>query len=465
MTLSVRPHHPKTTRECTAHRRGPSPIKTAAAAKDAASEPGERPAPKRLHLPAKTATAATDAASEPGEHQAPKRLPSPAKTATAAKDAATAAATDTASKPQAPESPQDRANPDEEARPPPPQNSKPMKISSTLQSRSSTELSAKGGEQQSEVMNSKKNYTVQAGACNHTYIDDIQIIIYIPVFFIGVILNALALRVFCCKLSKWTETRVYMINLAIADCLIPFTLPFKLISKSTNVDTLCLVLESAYFINRYMSIFLITITAVDRYITIWYPFKAKQIRSPQKSAFVCGILWTLMVSIVWLNKSQEERDRPGCCFKKTSRQPFKTVLASTIWGFFIPLTILSFCSIQITRKLTKKKKSNPHEEKLIQKSINIISANMTVFVICFLPINMANIVRFIADYSNATCITVNHIDIFVNAAGIIANTNCCLDAICYYLVNKEFQEATKKLAPRYFLSYNKSSENQESEIM
>ncbi|XP_077205095.1 G-protein coupled receptor 35-like [Paroedura picta] len=310
-------------------------------------------------------------------------------------------------------------------------------------------------------MNSGQNCIV----CNHTYIDDIQLYVYIPVFIIGVILNALALRVFCCKLSKWTETRVYMVNLAIADCLIPFNLSFKLILKTATVDTLCLILESAYFINRYMSIFLITITAVDRYITIWYPFKAKQVRSPKKSALVCGILWILMVSILWLTKRLDERDDPGCCFKKTSRKASKSVLASTIWGFFIPLIILSFCSIQITRKLTKKKKSNPQEKKIIQKSINIISANMAVFIICFLPINIANIIRFVADYMNATCITIDNIETFVNIAGTIANTNCCLDAICYYFVNKEFQEATLDLAPSYFSFYKQSSGNEDSEIM
>lgn len=314
-------------------------------------------------------------------------------------------------------------------------------------------------EQQIEVMSPEENCT------EHAYVDGIQLFIYIPVFFIGVILNVLALRVFCCKLSKWTETRVYMVNLAIADCLIPFILPFKMLLKSTKVETLCLVLESAYFINRYMSIFLITITAVDRYITIQYPFKAKKVRSPQKSGLVCGIVWILLVSIVWLHKWQEEREKPGCCFKKISRKPYISVLASTIWGFLIPLMILSFCSIQIVRKLTKKKKSNPHEEKFVQKSINIISANMAVFIICFLPINMANIVRFIADYSKAADTTVAKIDIFVDVAGIIANTNCCMDAICYYFVNKEFQEAAKELAPKYFSSYNQSSENQDSEIM
>lgn len=227
----------------------------------------------------------------------------------------------------------------------------------------------------------------------------------------------------------------------------------------------CLILESAYFINRYMSIFLITITALDRYLAIRYPFKAKTMRSPLKSVVICGFLWILMISMVCISKLNEKRVKPVTCFKKVSREPSNYVLASVIWGFLIPLTILCFCSIQVKRKLLGKKCSNPQEEKQMQKTINIIGANMAVFIICFLPIHVAQIVRFIADMMKASCGAIENTDIFVNLAGIIANTNCCLDAICYYFVNKEFQEASLELIPGYSSSQKRSLENQESEIL
>lgn len=301
----------------------------------------------------------------------------------------------------------------------------------------------------------------------HNAINLTQTIVYIPVFIIGIILNALALKIFCCKLGKWTETRVYMTNLAIADCLFLFTLPLKVLFKIQNIKdiawTPCLILESAYFINRYMSIFLITITAVDRYLAIRFPFKARIIRSPLKSAVVCGFLWALMISMVCVAKQFEKRDESVTCFKKTSKEPSFHVLASVIWGFVIPLTILCFCSIQVKRKLVKKKCTNPHEEKQIQKAINITVANMAVFIVCFLPIHVAQIVRFIADLVVASCHAIESTDIFLNIAGIIANTNCCLDAICYYFVNKEFQEASLDLLSNYSSSQKRGFKNQELE--
>ncbi|KAH0623992.1 hypothetical protein JD844_007236 [Phrynosoma platyrhinos] len=285
--------------------------------------------------------------------------------------------------------------------------------------------------------------------------------VYVPVFFCGLILNVWALRVFCCKLNKWTETRVYMTNLAVADCLLVLMLPLRLAYKTQAVNTVCLALESVYFVNRYMSIFLITITAIDRYIAITYPLKAKTIRSPLKSATVCGLLWTLLIIILCTTKLVDGRYNTGICFRKVSREPSVHLFASVIWGFLIPLTILSFCSIQTTKKLIKKKNTQPYEVKLIQKAIKIIFANMTVFIVCFLPLHVAILTRFIADSTKASCTKTEKIEIFVNLAAILANTNCCLDAICYYFVNKEFQKAS--LEPS--TNIHQESEQQDSVII
>ncbi|XP_032646260.1 G-protein coupled receptor 35-like [Chelonoidis abingdonii] len=275
----------------------------------------------------------------------------------------------------------------------------------------------------------------------------IQLIVYIPVFLSGILLNALAFWVFCYKLSKWTETRVYMINLMIADCCLLFTLPFKAFSHNHELprDNKCLAIEAMYFINRYTSIYIITITAVDRYIAIMYPLKSMTLRSPFKAAVASGFLWLLVISFVCLAQVLEEQQNHGICFEKFSTEPSKAALAFSIGGFFIPLIILSFCSIQIIKKLVRKKKTNPHEEKLIQKAIYIVSANMAVFIICFLPVNIGHIVRFIVDSTSTSCSVIYSGNVFLHVASIIANTNCCLDAICYYFVNREFQEASSML--------------------
>ncbi|XP_015681661.1 G-protein coupled receptor 35-like [Protobothrops mucrosquamatus] len=301
---------------------------------------------------------------------------------------------------------------------------------------------------------------------NHTSEKNIllaQAIIYVPVFFIGVILNVFALRIFCCKLIKWTETRVYMTNLAITDCLFLFTLPFKIVFNILYIcaipiymNKLCMVLEISYFINRYMSIFLITIIALDRYIAIRYPLQAKNIRSPLKSALVCGLFWIIIISIVFVSTYLDKKKSKAICFQTNYRIPSVPSFAAVIWGFLIPLIILSFCSVQIIKKLTRKKKIHLHEKKLIQKAINIILANLTTFIICFLPLHVAYFIIYI-DSINASDAKQN---LSLKVVIILANTNCCLDAFCYYFVSQEFQEASLVLKTQ-----NQAPENQDTKII
>ncbi|NXX64755.1 GPR35 protein, partial [Spizella passerina] len=275
-----------------------------------------------------------------------------------------------------------------------------------------------------------------------------QLCVYIPVLFLGIVLNVLALWVFCYKLGKWTETRVYMVNLAVADCLLLFTLPFKTLSQfqRLKVDGWCLVLEGGYFTNRFMSIGIITLIAADRYLAIKYPLRSKALRSPLKAAFASGVLWTVIICETSLIKSFEDRREDDFCFEKSSVTPSVITLCATIAGFFIPLLILSYCSIQIIAELRRKKTDNCCNAMLTRKAVYIVSANMAVFIICFLPLYLGHLVRFILDSVSSDCSAIQSINNFVHFASILANTNCCLDAICYYFVNQEFKEASPKLA-------------------
>ncbi|NXA88362.1 GPR35 protein, partial [Melanocharis versteri] len=288
----------------------------------------------------------------------------------------------------------------------------------------------------------------------------VQLCVYIPVLILGIVLNVLALWVFCCKLGKWTETRVYMVNLAVADCLLLFTLPFKTLSQfqQLKVDGWCLVLEGGYFINRFMSIGIITLIAADRYLAIKYPLKSRALRSPMKAGFASGLLWIVIICEISLIKSFEDRGQDDFCFEKSSVTPSVITLCAIITGFFLPLLVLSYCSIQSIAELRRKKDEKCHDEKLTRKAVYIVSANMAVFIICFLPLYLGHLLRFMMDSLSSDCSAIQSINNFVHFASILANTNCCLDAICYYFVNKEFKEASSKLAK------SKSEASEEAEI-
>ncbi|NXR13923.1 GPR35 protein, partial [Semnornis frantzii] len=266
------------------------------------------------------------------------------------------------------------------------------------------------------------------------------LIFYIPVLFLGIPLNLIAFWVFCCKIKRWTETRVYMINLTIADSFLLFAMPFMMyfIKYNHPRDKLCLIIHSIYFINIPMSIFIITLIAIDRYIAIKFPLKAKILRSPLKSASICGFLWILMTINSHLQPQIYERSEE-LCFGKLSIQPNYSAIVSSGLGFFIPLGIVIFCSVQVIKCLKKKIDNDSHERKLVQKAIRIVSVNLCVFIICFSPLYITMVLRFVVVVAGA-CSLLSAVNLSMYVSSCFANCNCCLDAFCYYFAAKEFQE-------------------------
>lgn len=289
-----------------------------------------------------------------------------------------------------------------------------------------------------------------------------QLIVYIPVLSSGIPLNTVAFWVFCCKLKRWTETRVYMINLMIADSFLLFALPFLLYFNMYNhpTDKLCFTIQNIYFTNMPMSILIITLIAIDRYVAIKFPLKAKVLRSPLKSASICAFLWITLIIYSCLRRGLDT-SKDQFCFRKQSIEPNYSLLFSIIFGFFIPLGIVIFCSLQVISCLRKKAVTSPHETKLFQKAIHIVSVNLCVFIVCFSPFYTTLLLRFAVDVARA-CSLLSQVRTAINICACLANSNCCLDAFCYYFAAKEFQEFPS-LFPTCISMRSKTSQSTESQ--
>ncbi|KGL76178.1 G-protein coupled receptor 35, partial [Tinamus guttatus] len=160
----------------------------------------------------------------------------------------------------------------------------------------------------------------------------VQLTLYILIFFFGAIFNALALWVFFYKVKKWTETRVYIVNLIFADCSVICTLPLMIYLhwKESVRDELCQAAEAIYFINMEVSIYIILFISLDRYIAIKHPLKAKTFRSPAKAALLCGFLW---VSVIVATTFHLKGRQASYCFQKdTARAPILS-LTSLLFVF------------------------------------------------------------------------------------------------------------------------------------
>ncbi|NXG73273.1 GPR55 protein, partial [Baryphthengus martii] len=290
--------------------------------------------------------------------------------------------------------------------------------------------------------------TNSSGECNFTDIDrlarTLRLGISIPTFILGLVLNALALSVFCCFWKKQTKTSVYMINLALADVLLLLSLPLKLYYSTTQAPgLLCSFIESLYFVNTYGSIFIIVCITVDRYICIRHPFEGRANQSPKWAILICIFIW----AVAWLCSSPMyvfHKKDSFKCFYNMSEQAWSIpiIVSVEIFGFLIPLTVMVFCSVQnIWILLNHKSQAKKQVEG--SGSLRVIVINLVVFLVCFTPVHLGICLQcLVRQHVIVDCSLKQSISLFIQVSMILANLNCCLDAIFYYFAAKEFREKT-----------------------
>ncbi|NWU95506.1 GPR55 protein, partial [Upupa epops] len=284
--------------------------------------------------------------------------------------------------------------------------------------------------------------------CNFTDVDrlakTLQLGISIPIFILGLILNALALSVFCCFWKKQTKTSVYMINLALADFLLLLSLPLKLYYSTRKAPgLLCSFIESLYFVNSYGSIFIIVCITVDRYICIRFPFEGRAHQSPKWAIWICSFIW-VAASLCSIPMYVFQKKYYFECFCNMSDHAWSPpiIISVEIFGFLIPLSVLVFCSAQNIWILLS------HKSQAVKKvedsgSLRVIIINLVVFFVCFTPVHLAICLQcLVRQQVIEDCSLKKAISLFIQVSMTLANLNCCLDAIFYYFAAREFREKT-----------------------
>ncbi|XP_009903106.2 G-protein coupled receptor 55 [Dryobates pubescens] len=291
--------------------------------------------------------------------------------------------------------------------------------------------------------------------CAFTDVDKLaktlQFGISIPTFVLGLLLNTLALLVFCCFWKKQTKTSVYMINLALADMLLILSLPLKLYYSVTEAPgLLCAFIQSLYFVNMYVSIFVIVCITIDRYICIRHPFEGRANQSPKWAILICGFIW----AVAWLCSSPLYVFQDKTCLKCFHNMSDNTwsipmIVSVEIFGFLIPLTVMVFCCAQNIWTLLNHKSQ---AESMVESSSSLrVIMNLVVFLVCFTPIHLGICLQcLVRQHVIKDCSLKQTISLFIQVSMTLANLNCCLDAIFYYFAATEFREKThlKKVIER-----------------
>ncbi|XP_018604086.1 G-protein coupled receptor 55a isoform X2 [Scleropages formosus] len=225
----------------------------------------------------------------------------------------------------------------------------------------------------------------------------VQYATYLPTIIVSLPLNLAALWMLFFKIRRFTESTVYLTNLVINDCLLLFSLPFKIYAYDTEWNlssTFCSFLESLVYVNIYGSIGLIVCISMDRYVALKYPFQMTRLRSPRKAAVICLFIWITIFGVVLI--------------------------------------------------LQKMRRRNPLDKKLRNnKSVKIVLSNLITFLVCFIPYHVAALLYFLAKKQVITGFNGRLRD-FVHISSCLSSVNCLFDGVCYYFILKENEQSVKQ---------------------
>lgn len=117
---------------------------------------------------------------------------------------------------------------------------------------------------------------------------------------LGILENGLVLWVLGCRLRQKTVAAVWVLNLALSDFLTTLTLPlfthYLLMDHSWNLgEPLCVAQASIFFINMFVSAFLLAVISLDRCLLVTKPVWTQNHRTVSAAWKICGLGWALAV--------------------------------------------------------------------------------------------------------------------------------------------------------------------------
>ncbi|XP_065703415.1 probable G-protein coupled receptor 34 [Patagioenas fasciata] len=288
------------------------------------------------------------------------------------------------------------------------------------------------------------------------------IIFYSIIFVVGLVGNIIALFAFLCIHQKRNSIQVYLLNVAVADLLLIFCLPFRIVyhvNKNTWMfgRILCKIVGTLFYMNMYISIVLLGLISLDRYIKINKSVRRPKMLTTTRSIHICCIVWALALTgfiiVVVPSFFKREDGNSTLCFHYRSKQNAKTeaiinyIIVIIFWIVFF-LLILSYVKIaKNLLKISKKRAHFPNAGKYTQTARNSFIV-LLIFTICFVPYHMFRFVYITSQLQYPSCYWKEIIHKCNEVMLIFSSFNSCLDPVMYFLMSRSVRKTVFQLICR-----------------
>ncbi|XP_040912694.1 probable G-protein coupled receptor 34 isoform X2 [Toxotes jaculatrix] len=279
---------------------------------------------------------------------------------------------------------------------------------------------------------------------------------YSIIFVLGLVGNFVALWVFFCVHSKKNSVRVFLINIAFADMLLVACLPFRILYHSNgniwNLNpTLCKVAGNLFYMNMYISVTLLGLISVDRYLKIHRGAGTKRrLQSRKWSCALCALIWIvsfILALALVVSKSNSESDR--CFHYKTLygaewKANINIFVVIVFWLAFIAL-VMSYGKIAQTLLRTSQEKPDLPNATRYTRTAKKSFFILFVFTLCFVPYHMVRVFYIKTQITHTPCYWRELADKANEVTLLFSALNSCLDPVMYFLLSSSVRKEVLRL--------------------
>ncbi|XP_029983394.1 B2 bradykinin receptor-like isoform X2 [Sphaeramia orbicularis] len=304
--------------------------------------------------------------------------------------------------------------------------------------------------------------------CPETEIDQ-MIYTVVPVYLLiisvlGIVLNILVLLVFWLHKNPCTEPEIYLSNMAAADLLLMCFLLFWAATVANKYNwffgaLMCQMVNFCIVVNANCSIYFLVLVSIDRFLALVHPLSNDRIRSRKCARLGCVLVWCFGLSLgIPTLMCRKVKDYPQFNFSSCSFDCSETVfytneVVKTMFGFIIPVAIISYCTVKIIQALKNRSVESARIQKMEHKATFLVLVVLGAFLICWAPFQtlriIENFLRTGIIPGNSSCEVVRVFDICMHTFNYLAFFNSVLNPILYVIVGKNFRTKMREVSNRY----------------
>lgn len=302
--------------------------------------------------------------------------------------------------------------------------------------------------------------------CGNSSLNDGSLRIPLAVFYslfilLGIVGNLLALWVFLWLHSKKNSVRIFLINLSLADLVLMICLPFRVVYHANNDywnlhPVFCRIVGNVFYMNMYVSIVLLGLISIDRYMKLQRVSSRQRFLSNKQSILICCLVWVIStVTIIPMIALGKEHTASNLCFQykhlhNAKWKAYMNLAIVVLFWLVYGTLITSYGKIAIgLLQVSAQKPDFPNAAKYsrtAQKSFFVLF----LFTLCFVPYHLVRIVYIYSQITDVSCRFVQLVDKINELSLLLSAFNSCLDPVMYFVLCNSVRRTVLQVLQKYF---------------